>query len=119
MTSRVVAEPEGLIVPYCMPSGSPLIPNEIAVQLMENWRAQERAAREERDEPSHMPLIRLFQPAGRYQCLISQLNPKHPGFAYGLVDFGVGSPEMGYIDLDEIMSARDGLGLTIERDRTE
>ncbi len=65
-----------------------------------------------------MPLVRLYQPGGRYRCLLSRLDPEHTNIAFGLYDLGVGLPEIGYIHLDVITSWRNAMGPTIERDES-
>jgi hypothetical protein len=106
-----------LIVPYRMSTGAPLIPNEGAGRLMANWRLYDCPTQaEDRANEPEMPLIKLHQPAGRYRCLLSRLDPDDVHAAYGLADCGAGFPEIGYIRLDEIMSWRDAAGYTLERD---
>ena len=113
-----------LIVPYTMPSGTPLIPNDIAETPMENWREMKRhmaevaAGKTDDDaEPDHMPLVKLFMPTATGRWLISQLKPSDPNIAFGLADMGVGYLEIGYIHLPEIVSVKGPLGLGVERDK--
>jgi len=63
------------------------------------------------------PPLKLFTPDGGATWLISDINPERPSMAFGLCDLGIGSPELGYVDLDEIATARGQFGLPIERDR--
>ncbi len=48
--------------------------------------------------------------------LITEIDPEEPRLAFGLCDLGMGFPELGYIDLDELMSIRTKLGLGVDRD---
>jgi hypothetical protein len=65
----------------------------------------------------HKPVIKLFNPTGAGKWLISEINPANPDIAFGLVDLGTGTPEMGYISISEIRAIRGGMGLPIERDQ--
>lgn len=70
---------------------------------------------ENRDK-DHFPVIKLFFPASACTWLISELDPENPNLAFGLCDLGMGFPELGYVDLEEILSVKDNLGLGVERD---
>ena len=61
------------------------------------------------------PVVKLFTPDAQATWLITELDEN--GIAFGLADLGMQSPELGYIDLNEIMSVRSPLGLPVERDR--
>jgi hypothetical protein len=93
---------EKLMVPYTMPSGAPLIPNDLAEKLTANWAELDR-------RPS-MPVVKLFVPGTAARWLLSALNPNDHNVAFGLADLGVAPPEMGHIRLDEITD------LPVERD---
>jgi hypothetical protein len=60
------------------------------------------------------PVVKLFVPWGAGTWLLSEMDEN--GIAFGLCDLGHGSPEMGYVDTNEIMSVRGPFGLKIERD---
>lgn len=66
------------------------------------------------DEPDHKPVVKFFNPCGAATWLISQMDSD--GIMYGLCDLGMGSPELGYVSLDELTSIRLQWGLKIERD---
>ena len=68
------------------------------------------------DETDHWPIAKLFSPDAGATWLISEVDPDDPDRLFGLCDLGVGSPELGYVSLTEIMSVRGRLGLPIERD---
>ena len=60
------------------------------------------------------PALKLFSPVGAATWLISEID--EDGIMFGLCYLGHGSPELGYVSLDEIKSVRLPLGLKIERD---
>jgi len=63
------------------------------------------------------PVIKLFTPDGNATWLISELDPK-TGIMFGLCDLGRGDcPQMGSVDLGELLALRGRFGLPIERDR--
>jgi hypothetical protein len=95
---------EKLIVPYTMPSGAPLIPNELAERLMANWEGLKHS-------PS-TPVLKLFMPGTACRWLLSALDPNDHDLAFGLADLGVAPPEMGHIRLNDIAA----FGEPIERD---
>ena len=61
------------------------------------------------------PVIKLFTPWKNCTWLLSELSPEKIGF--GLCDLGFGEPELGYVDLNELMAIKGPFGLVIERDR--
>jgi|21_taG_2_1085346.scaffolds.fasta_scaffold111166_1 hypothetical protein len=61
------------------------------------------------------PVVKLF---GGSSCtwLLTEVNPD-TNIAFGLCDLGQGSPELGYVSLDELESVKfPPFGLPIERD---
>jgi len=67
-------------------------------------------------EKDYKPEVKLF---GGSSCtwLLSELNPKTME-AFGLCDLGMGTPEYGYVNLNELLEAKFApFGLGIERDR--
>ena len=62
------------------------------------------------------PVVKLFTPDACAAWLLSEIDPDNPTCAFGLADLGLGMPEMGWIDLEELESVRGRLGLPIERD---
>ena len=48
--------------------------------------------------------------------VVKFFNPDD-GIAFGLCDLGFGSPELGYVSVDELAVVKVGFGLGIERDR--
>ena len=59
-------------------------------------------------DKNYPPVAHLFMPWGRAEWLISEINPKFPHIAFGLCDLGMGSPELGYVDLEELKAVRAG-----------
>ncbi len=61
------------------------------------------------------PVVKLF---GGSSCtwLLTELDPK-TNVAFGLCDLGMGSPELGYVSMDELESIKfPPFGLGVERD---
>ncbi|MES2479446.1 MAG: DUF2958 domain-containing protein [Bacteroidota bacterium] len=67
-------------------------------------------------DQNHTPVVKLFTPDANATWLISEIDPDEPRLAFGLCDLGMGFPELGYVDLNEIKSVRGTLGLPVERD---
>lgn len=61
------------------------------------------------------PYLKLFNPCGAATWLLSEYDSKQRMF-FGLCDLGMGSPELGYVSLDELLEIKLPFGLTIERD---
>jgi Protein of unknown function (DUF2958) len=88
-----------------------LLTDEIRETLLANGRAN--AGREETID--FKPAVKLFFPWGAATWLLTELDPENPDIAFGLCDLGMGTPELGYVSLEEIESVRFR-GLGIERD---
>jgi hypothetical protein len=88
-----------------------LIPNDIRERLLANGA---RSAAGEDIYP--VPVVKLFTPDANATWLLTELDPDNPTLAFGLCDFGLGSPELGSICLHEIAKVRGPLGLPVERD---
>jgi len=67
-------------------------------------------------DQDHFPVIKLFLPGRNCTWLISELDPQQPNVAFGLCDLGIGFPELGYVDLQEITAVKNRFGLSVERD---
>ena len=65
----------------------------------------------------HVPVLKLFDPAGSATWLFTERDPDHPDRLFGLCDTGQGQPELGTASLAELARARGRLGLPLERDR--
>jgi Protein of unknown function (DUF2958) len=80
-------------------------------KLMQNWNERLSTGRE-----NHRPVVKLFNPMGAATWLLSEMNPDEPDECFGLCDLGMGCPELGYLNLEELREVRLPLGLYIERD---
>jgi hypothetical protein len=58
--------------------------------------------------------MKLFNPCGAATWLITEMDPN--GLMFGLCDLGMGSPELGYVHLEELKQVKLPFGLKIERD---
>jgi len=67
-------------------------------------------------DKDHVPVIKLFLPGTGCTWLLTEIDPDEPSLAFGLCDLGMGFPELGYVDLDELGSIKTRLGLGVERD---
>lgn len=65
--------------------------------------------------PDHEPVARLFIPNGNAMWLLTELNPD-TNVAFGLVDLGLNSPEIGQVSLDELEALAATEGFEIEVD---
>ena len=74
-----------------------LIPDELREKMIENAKDMLKGR-----ESDHPPIVKLFSIAGNATWLLSELNPFEPDIAYGLCDLGMGSPELGYVSLEEL-----------------
>lgn len=63
------------------------------------------------------PVVKLFMPDGAGTWLLAWLTPDDEQIAIGLCDLGMGFPEVGPVDLQELMELRGRLGLRVERDQ--
>lgn len=86
---------------------------EAAQQLVLNHKEQEplKGTRQERD---YEPVCKLFLPWTSGTWLLTEMDDD--GLAFGLADLGFGTPELGYISLDEIWEVVGPGGLHVERD---
>lgn len=86
---------------------------EAFAQLVANHKEQEplKGTRREKDFP---PVCKLFLPWTSGTWLITEME--EDGLAFGLADLGMGTPEMGYISMDEIWEVVGPGGLRVERD---
>jgi hypothetical protein len=87
-------------------------------RMLANWRRGCELAEAGRDgEHDPRPVLKLFNPCGAATWLLTEFLPDEDGeLAFGLCDVGHGSPELGYVSLEELASVRLPYGLYIERD---
>lgn len=94
------------------PRTETLIPDDLRDRLIENGRTAE-----ERDNFDPFPVVKLFTPDAAATWLITEAYAEDEDLRlFGLMDLGLGSPELGYAMLSEIEDVRGGLGLPVERD---
>ena len=88
-----------------------LITDEQHAQLLAHGR---QSLEQENFDPA--PVVKLFTPDAGGTWLLTEIDPDDHDHAFGLCDLGVGSPELGWVSLAEIVTVRGRLGLPIERD---
>jgi hypothetical protein len=93
-----------------------LITEEQKQQLIANGWASLRAMQGEDSPPDHVPVVKLFCPWGIGNWLITEALPDQPDSLFGLCDLG--TPELGYVSLEELLSVEGPGGLKIEQDRS-
>ena len=68
------------------------------------------------DSYDFWPVVKLFTPDAGATWLLTELDPE-TNIAFGLCDLGLGSPELGYVSIDELLTVRGHFGMPVERDR--
>jgi Protein of unknown function (DUF2958) len=63
-----------------------------------------------------VPVARLFQADGRWECLLCYTYPNDPDRAFCLANLGRGA-ELGDVRISELKTVRGALRLPLERDR--
>jgi hypothetical protein len=81
-------------------------------RLMINHRINEPLKGSSREQ-DFVPVCRLFNPLGTGTWILSECD--EDGLAFGLAD--IGSPELGYIAMQELWELRLPHGMRIEEDR--
>ncbi|OOQ57404.1 DUF2958 domain-containing protein [Mucilaginibacter pedocola] len=76
-----------------------LFTNDEYKQLVENGSNFNEASDDK-------PVVKLFVTNTRCCWLISEINPEYPEMAFGLCDLGMGFPELGYVDLNELQQVQ-------------
>lgn len=86
---------------------------QAAQQLAENHKEQLplKGTRRERD---YLPVCKLFLPWASATWLLTEMDDD--GLAFGLSDLGFGTPELGYVSMDEIYAVKGPGGLRVEQD---
>ena len=92
----------------------PLIPEHLRRELIVNWELM-IVAPEAEISPDLYPEVKLFTPHANAIWLLTELNPD-TNVAYGLCDLGLGSPELGFVSLDELEAVAATEGFEIEVD---
>ena len=95
-----------------------LITNEIRKQLEANYN-ERQAAENPGWRPYRnfdpRPVVKLFNPVGSQTWLLTEIEPG-TNYAFGLCDMGMGSPELGYVSIDELAALKLPFNMGIERD---
>lgn len=61
------------------------------------------------------PLVRLHSPGRAYSWLLSRIDPVSPLIAYGVSDFDLYDPHIGYMDISAFADYEASYGLPIVR----
>jgi len=90
-----------------------MIEDEAFDQLVSNHRQNDKL-RGSRGEIDFIPICKLFTASGAGTWLLTEAD--EDGLAFGLCDLGFGTPELGYVSLDELAGVRGFGGLGVEQD---
>lgn len=77
----------------------PLITADQRAQLLANGEAR---AAGQRIDP--LPVVRLFTPDAHAIWLLAALDPADGDTAWGLIDLGIGMPELGTVKLSDLIA---------------
>lgn len=64
-----------------------------------------------------LPAVYIFTPDARATWILWEFD-KQENIAFGMCDLGLGTPELGYVNIDELTCLRGPLGLPVEVDRS-
>jgi Protein of unknown function (DUF2958) len=78
-------------------------------QLIKNGSAENR-------DKDHSPVAKLFLPGTGFTWLLTEIDSIDTNIAFGLCDLGMGFPELGYVDLDELGQTFTPYKMSVERD---
>lgn len=96
-----------------MSDWSKVISPEATAHLEANWVEQQ--PRKGRNEIDYRPACKVFLPWTSGTWLLTEKEPDS-SLCFGLCDLGMGSPELGYVDLEELYSVPGPAGLRVEQD---
>lgn len=91
---------------------------DILDKLRRNGEATRAAQHAGRDEPDHIPVVKVFNPYGAATWILTEIA-EDGDTLFGLCDLGQQCPELGYVSRAEIEELRIRLGgcqLPLERD---
>ncbi len=88
-----------------------LITGEHRAQLLDNGAA---AARGEKRDP--LPVVKLYTMDAHATWLLTELDPDDGDTAFGLIDLGMGTPELGHVRLSVLEGIRGPRNLAVARD---
>jgi hypothetical protein len=89
----------------------PLIDDDHRRHLLDNGAA---AARGERRDP--LPIVKLVTLDAHATWLLTELDPADGDTAFGLIDLGMGRPELGHVKLSVLQNIRGPRDLAVVRD---
>lgn len=89
----------------------PLITDGQRVQLLENGAT---AACGEQCDP--LPVVKLFTLDAHATWLLTELDPDDGDTAFGLIDLGMGTPQLGHVRLSVLEGIRGPRNLAVVRD---
>lgn len=78
-------------------------------QLIQNGLPENRGE-------DHVPVAKLYMPGMMCTWLLTEIDQDYPHIAFGFADLGMGCPEFGSIDLDEILTIKNHAGLGVVRE---
>lgn len=85
-------------------------------ELLKNGAANNHCRETDGNTTDFKPVVKLFAPWNAATWLLSEIDPDDNETAFGLCDLGAGEPELGYVNIVELMSVLGRFGLRIERD---
>lgn len=96
-----------------------ILTKALRAKLLETGQAHRAAIRNGSDDlqpidPS--PVVKLFTPDAGATWLLTEIDPDDHDLTFGLMDLGLGEPELGYARISEIEALRGPLRLPVERD---
>jgi hypothetical protein len=86
------------------------------MQLIDDASRELLLANGRNRDQDHAPVIKVFNPTGGQTWLFSELDPTDNDTLFGLADLGMGSPELGYVSLAELVDLSGMLLVGLERD---
>jgi Protein of unknown function (DUF2958) len=87
--------------------------NALRAKLLENGQVQRAATRNGSDDPQPIdphPVVKLFTPDAGATWLLTELDPEDDDLAFGLMDLGLGEPELRRCIPDHGHHGFDGTG---------
>ncbi len=90
----------------------PLATDPERVQLLANGEARDACR-----AIDPVPVVRLFTPDAHLTWLLAALDPADGDTAYGLIDLGLGMPELGTVKLSDLASIVGPRKQPVMRDR--
>lgn len=89
-----------------------LVNSELRAKLVYNGHKSSEAD----DGFDPYPVVKLFTPDSNATWLLTELAPNDKDLAFGLCDWGFGTPEIGSVRLSDIAKVKGTMGLKVERD---